>query len=166
MPAGPGQLSSCLKEVKLVLPSGKTLTVTQSQGELLKLVRSSYGLVGVAYELTFEVVPLRAVRLDYETFTLEAFEREFPRLIQEQAGLKFYLLPFRDRVTAEFRSYDDEPLTSRSGIWSIRKSVFTNVLPAFGSTVSSAVSMPPSNSLAMVSSRPSVVWSTRSRVRR
>lgn len=142
MPAQSGQLSSCLKEVKLVLPSGKTLTINESQTDLLKLARSSYGLLGVAYELTFKVVPLRAVRLDYETYTLEAFAREFPSLLDLPAGLKFYLLPFRDRVTVEFRSYDDEPLTSRSGIWSIRKSVFTNVLPAFGSTVSSAVSMP------------------------
>jgi len=142
MPASAGQLSSYLKEVKLVLPNGKLLTVSQSQVDLMKLVRSSFGLVGVAYELTFQVVPLRAVRLDYETYSLEAFEREFPSLVEQPAGLKFYLLPFRDRVTVEFRSHDDEPLTSRSGIWSIRKSVFTNVLPAFGSTVSSAVSMP------------------------
>ena len=52
-------------------------------------------------------------------------------------------MPFRDRVTVEFRSYDDEPPTSRSGIWSIRKSVMTNLLPAFGSTVSSAVPFAP-----------------------
>ncbi len=142
MPAQSGQLSSCLKEVKLVLANGKILTIGESQADLLKLVRSSYGLVGVAFELTFKVMPLRAVRLDYETYSLEAFEREFPSLLDMPAGLKFYLLPFRDRVTVEFRSYDDEPLTSRSGIWSIRKSVFNNVLPAFGSTVSSAVSMP------------------------
>jgi FAD/FMN-containing dehydrogenase len=142
MPADSGQLSSCLKEVKLVLPSGKTLTVNESQSDLLKLIRSSYGLCGVACELTFRVVPLRAVRLDYETFVLEQFVKEFPSLVEQPVALKFYLLPFRDRVTVEFRSYDDEPLTSRSGIWSIRKSVFTNVLPAFGSTVSSAVSVP------------------------
>lgn len=142
MPAQSGQLSSYLKEVKLVLPNGKILSVSEAQTDLLKLVRSSYGLVGVAYELTFKVMPLRAVRLDYETYTLEAFARELPALLDMPAGLKFYLLPFRDRVTVEFRTYDDEPLTSRSGIWSIRKSVFTNVLPAFGSTVSSAVSLP------------------------
>lgn len=142
MPAQSGQLCSYLKEVQLVLPGGRILHVTESQTDLLKLVRSSYGLVGVAFELTFKVVPLRAVRLDYETYSLEAFAREFPTLIDMPAALKFYLLPFRDRVTVEFRSYDDEPLTSRSGIWALRKSVFTNVLPAFNSTVSSAVAMP------------------------
>ncbi len=142
MPAQSGQLSSYLKEVRLVLPGGRILHVTEGQTDLLKLVRSSYGLVGVAFELTFKVVPLRAVRLDYETYSLEAFQREFPTLIDMPSGLKCYLLPFRDRVTVEFRSYDDEPLTSRSGIWALRKSVFTNVLPAFNSTVSSAVAMP------------------------
>ncbi len=142
MPGECGQLSSCLKEVKLVLPNGNPMTINESQPDLLKLVRSSYGLVGVAYELTFKVVPQRAVRLDYETYTLESFVREFPRICAMPAGLKFYLLPFRDRVTVEFRNYDDEPPTSRSGIWSIRNSVITNVLPAFGSTVSNVVSMP------------------------
>lgn len=142
MPGECGQLSSCLKEVKLVLPSGKPMTINESQPDLLKLVRSSYGLVGVAHELTFRVVPLRAVRLDYETYTLEAFAREFPGMCELPVGLKFYLLPFRDRVTVEFRSYDDEPLTSRSGIWSLRNSVITNVLPAFGATVSNVVSVP------------------------
>ncbi len=101
MPGGYGQLSSYLKEVKLVLPSGKPMTINESQPDLLKLVRSSYGLVGVAHELTFKVVPLRAVRLDYETYTLEAFAREFAGLCELPVGLKFYLLPFRDRVTVE-----------------------------------------------------------------
>lgn len=142
MPAGCGQLSSCLKEASVVLPSGRMLTINESQPDLLRLLRSSYGLLGVTCELKFRVVPLRAVRLDYETYLLEAFVKEFPSLMELPAGLKFYLLPFRDRVTVESRSYDDEPPTSRSGIWSIRNSVFTNVLPAFGSTVSSAVSMP------------------------
>jgi FAD/FMN-containing dehydrogenase len=143
MPDGFGQLSSYLKEVKVVLPSGKPMTINEQQPDLLKLVRSSYGLAGVAYELTFNVVPQRAVRLDYETFTLEEFARQFPDLCETPVGLKFYLMPFRDRVTVEMRSYDDEPLTSRSGIWSIRNSVMTNVLPAFGSTVSNVVSFPP-----------------------
>jgi FAD/FMN-containing dehydrogenase len=143
MPGEIGQLSSALKEVKLVLPNGKSVTINESQADLLKLMRSSFGLAGIAHELTFRVVPLRAVRLDYETFSLEAFAREFPALSEMGAGLKFYLLPFRDRVAVEFRSYDDEAPTSRSGIWSIRKSVMTNVLPAFGSTVSNAVPFPP-----------------------
>jgi FAD/FMN-containing dehydrogenase len=142
MPGAPGQLSSCLKEAKLVLPNGKPVTINESQPDLLKLVRSSYGLVGVAQELTFRVVPLRAVRLDYESYTLADFAAQFAGLCEQPVGLKFYLLPFRDRVTVEFRSYDDEPLTSRSGIWSIRNSVMTNVLPAFGATVSNVVSMP------------------------
>ncbi len=143
MPGEVGQLSSALKEVKLALPNGKGVTINESQSDLLKLIRSSYGLAGIAHELTFRVVPLRAVRLDYESFTLEAFTREFAALAEMPVGLKFYLMPFRDRVTVEFRSYDEEPPTSRSGIWSIRKSVMTNVLPAFGSTVSNAVSFAP-----------------------
>lgn len=143
MPGEVGQLSSALKEVKLALPNGKSITINESQADLLKLIRSSYGLAGIAHELTFRVVPLRAVRLDYESFSLEAFAREFAALTEMPVGLKFYLMPFRDRVTVEFRSYDEEPPTTRSGIWSIRKSVMTNLLPAFGSTVSNAVPFAP-----------------------
>jgi len=143
MPGEIGQLSSALTEVKLVLPNGKSATITDAQADLIKLIRSSYGLAGVAHELTFRVVPLRAVRLDYESYSLDAFTREFPALSEMPVGLKLYLMPFRDRITVEMRSYDEETPTTRSGIWSIRKSVMTNVLPAFGSTVSNAVSFPP-----------------------
>jgi FAD/FMN-containing dehydrogenase len=142
MPGDFGQLSSCLVEAKMVLPGGKIITIGETQSDLLKLVRSSYGLIGVVHELVFRVVPQRAVRLDYETYPLDRFIREFPRLVEQPVGLKFYLLPFRDRVTVESRTHEDEAPTSRSGIWSLRKSVFNNVLPAFGSTVSSAVSLP------------------------
>ncbi|HSC07188.1 MAG TPA: FAD-binding oxidoreductase [Steroidobacteraceae bacterium] len=142
MPGGYGQLSSYLKEVKLVLPSGKPMTINESQPDLLKLVRSSYGLAGVAHEVTFKVVPQRAVRLDYESYTLDEFTRQFPDMCELPVGLKFYLLPFRNRITVEMRTYDDEPPTSRSGIFSIRNSVITNVLPAFGSTVSNVVRLP------------------------
>ena len=72
--------------MKLVLPNGKSVTINESQADLLKLIRSSYGLAGIAHELTFRVVPLRAVRLDYESFTLEAFVREFAALSEMPVG--------------------------------------------------------------------------------
>src|SRR5207245_2322567 len=58
MPGEYGQVGSYITAVKMVLPSGELLEVTESQPELLQKVRSSYGTFGIIYELTFTVRPL------------------------------------------------------------------------------------------------------------
>src|SRR5271156_6326099 len=54
-----GQVGSYVIGVKMVLPSGDLLEVTEdAQPELMQLVRSSYGLFGIIYEVTYKVRPL------------------------------------------------------------------------------------------------------------
>jgi FAD/FMN-containing dehydrogenase len=142
MPGESGQLAAYLLAARIVTPQGKSVVVNGKDPELLRVLRMSYGLLGVATELVFRVHPLQAVRLDYETFTIDEFVREFPRLIRRQAALKFYPLPFPNRVAVETRTHDAEVPTTRSGIWRMRKSVLTNVLPAFGATMTNSVKLP------------------------
>jgi hypothetical protein len=142
MPGESGQLASHLLAARIVTPQGKSIVVNGKDPELLRVVRMSYGLLGIATELVFRVRPLQAVRLDYETFSIDEFIREYPQLVARRAALKFYPLPFRSRVAVETRSYNAEEPTSRSGIWRMRKSVLTNVLPAFGATMASSVRLP------------------------
>ena len=60
MPGEYGQVNSYITSIKMVLPSGDLLEVTDDQPELMQKVRSSYGTFGIVYEATFRVRPIRA----------------------------------------------------------------------------------------------------------
>ncbi|MDQ3481076.1 MAG: FAD-binding oxidoreductase [Actinomycetota bacterium] len=69
-----GQVSSYVTRIKWVDPSGELREASEEDdAELLRLVRSSYGLCGVVYEVTLRVKPLEIVKFDYrvhDTFDL------------------------------------------------------------------------------------------------
>jgi len=61
-----GQMNSYVIDIKWVTPSGDLAEASQSDTpDLLRLVRSSYGLVGVVYEVTFQVEPIQALHFTY-----------------------------------------------------------------------------------------------------
>jgi hypothetical protein len=62
-----GQVSSYVTRIKWVDPSGDLQEVSENTDpELLRLVRSSYGLCGICYEVTLRVKPLEIIKFDYE----------------------------------------------------------------------------------------------------
>ncbi len=50
-----GQISSTVVAMKLVTPQGTKLDVTAKQPDMLNIMRSSFGLLGIVYEVTFAV---------------------------------------------------------------------------------------------------------------
>jgi FAD binding domain len=61
-----GQVNSYVTGVKWVSPSGTLEEASEdSNPGLLQLVRGSYGLAGIVYEVTFRVKPLEIIRFDY-----------------------------------------------------------------------------------------------------
>jgi len=61
-----GQVDSHVIEIKWVDPSGQLRDASiTSNPDLLYRMRSSYGLCGVIYEVTFKLEPLAAIRLTY-----------------------------------------------------------------------------------------------------
>src|ERR1035437_3108247 len=53
-----GQVGSYVTGVKMVLPSGDLLEVTDPQPNLMQKVRASYGTFGIVYEVTYRVRPM------------------------------------------------------------------------------------------------------------
>jgi FAD/FMN-containing dehydrogenase len=141
---GPGlaQLSSCVVELKLITPQGKHMTVTERDRDLMRVLRSSFGLLGVVYEVVLRVRPLTPVKIDYQVLSLKELSARFASLIEAPGALRLHISPFNDRITVERRTLDESASPSRSGIWQIRNSVMRNVLPAFGSTVGSVLAAP------------------------
>ena len=80
MPGEFGQVASYATNIKMVTPDGELVEVTDADPELLQVTRSSYGLFGIVYEVTFKVRPLAPMRVYHERFTLDEFADRLPAL--------------------------------------------------------------------------------------
>jgi FAD/FMN-containing dehydrogenase len=139
---GAAQLSSFVKEVKLITPQGKQITVTDRNTDLMRVLTSSFGLLGVVHEAVLRVQPQTPVRIDYQVLNLREFAARFSGIVNAPGALRLHISPFNDEITVERRTLDESASMDRAGIWQIKKSVMRNVLPAFGSTVGSVLAAP------------------------
>jgi FAD/FMN-containing dehydrogenase len=74
---GFGQVNSFVTGVKWVGPAGTLEEASEEKNpELLPLIRASYGLAGIVYEVTFKIKPLEIVRFDYEVLDVAAVTQE------------------------------------------------------------------------------------------
>jgi len=72
-----GQVNSYVTKIKWVNPTGGLEEASEEESpELLSLVRSSYGLCGVVYEVTFKIKPLEMVRFNYTSFDINDLTQE------------------------------------------------------------------------------------------
>jgi FAD/FMN-containing dehydrogenase len=118
------------------------MIVTERERDLMRVLRSSFGLLGVVHEVVLRVRPLTPVKIDYQVLSLKEFSARFSSIVNAPGALRLHISPFNDRITVERRTLDESASFSRSGIWQIRNSVMRNVLPAFGSTVGSVLAAP------------------------
>lgn len=105
MPGELGQVNSYVTSMKMVLPSGELLEVTDDRPEQMQLARSSYGTFGIVYEATFRVKPVVPMAVHHETFTLEEFTSRLPELKARGESMMYYIFPFDNLITVEFRHY-------------------------------------------------------------
>jgi FAD/FMN-containing dehydrogenase len=117
--AGLSQLSSCVTELKVITPQGREMTVTERQRDLMRVLRSSFGLLGIVHEVVLRVRPLIPVKIDYQALSLADFTDRLDEITGAPGALRLHLSPFHDRVTVERRTLDEEASISRSGIWQI-----------------------------------------------
>jgi hypothetical protein len=122
MPGEFGQVCSYAIAMKMVTPAGEIVEVTEEQPELLQAMRSSYGLLGIVYEATFRVKPLRSMAVRHKTYRLKAFARELPGLKARGDSIMMYINPFINKITVEFRRYrdDQDPRQASSWQWRLR----------------------------------------------
>jgi FAD/FMN-containing dehydrogenase len=139
-----GQVASYAMAIKMVTPDGELMEVTTDDPELLQVVRSSYGLFGIVYEATFKVRPLAALHVHHETFTLDEFAHQLPALTARRDSMMFYINPFTDSITIEFRRYqttaEDRDLSQWQ--WKLRDYAWSRLAPLFGYTVTKYVRWP------------------------
>jgi FAD/FMN-containing dehydrogenase len=136
MPGEFGQVGSYITHIKMVLPSGELLEVTHDQPELMAKVRSSYGLFGIVYEATYAIKQIVPMAVRHETFSLQEFVERLPEFKTSGESIMYYMFPFQDLITVEFRHYNP----GASGepdrhIWPLRNYLWAKAGPLFCSQV-------------------------------
>ena len=71
-----GQVSSYVTAMKWVTPSGELAQPPRPTTPTATLMRSSHGLCGVVYEVTFRVKPIEAVHFTYLPRPVEELTQE------------------------------------------------------------------------------------------
>ena len=130
MPGELGQVGSYVTRIKMALPSGDFLEVTEAQPDLLQMLRSSYGLCGIVCEATFRVRPIQPMAVRHQTFTLEEFTQKLPELKASGESLMFYIFPFDNLITVEFRKYNPGAAgPANRAIWPLRNYLWASAGP-------------------------------------
>jgi FAD/FMN-containing dehydrogenase len=124
----------------MVTPDGELVEVTEKDPELLQVTRSSYGLFGIVYEVTFKVRPLVPMRVYHKTFTFDQFAQQLPALKAQGESMMLYINPFKDSITVEFRQYHGEPTRDLTDWqWRVRNAVWSHYAPLYAHLVTTYV---------------------------
>lgn len=121
--------SSQLEKVRLVLPTGKPMTVTSEQGNLLSAMRLSYGMLGVFHEVTLRVRPVKPFTATHRRCSIDVFASAAEKIARSNAGLRFCLMPFRDRVYLDLRRHAADSNDSTRLPWRLKDWSESTVLP-------------------------------------
>lgn len=126
-----GQAGAYVTHVRLVRPDGTIEDIDNSQPELFAAVRSSYGLMGVIVEVSFEVVKLKPISVRHETYSFKRFLQLLPELKAQQESIELYIFPISDRITVQFRGPAIPNTPVNRWAWWIRNTGVQHGMPVF-----------------------------------
>jgi FAD binding domain len=139
-----GQVGSYITGVKMLLADLTLLEVTEdTQPDLMQFVRSSYGLLGILYQVTYRIKPLTPMHVHHKTFELEEFTKALPDLKQLGYSMMYYMFPFDNKITVEFRKYNPAATGDPNRCaWALRNHIWGTSGPKLGHDVEQNVSDP------------------------
>ena len=113
----------------LVTPGGRVLDFDTGKPQMLQLLRQSYGLMGVIHEVTLRVRPYTHYKVRHGKMGFAELANLVPQLAAATAGVKIYLLPFRDRAFMELRDAGMAGARARSKAWQFGDWLSNKLLP-------------------------------------
>lgn len=137
-----GYLSSHVIDLKLVTGAGQVLHIKPDQENLLKAFRISYGVLGVIFEATLKVRPMRTFSASHRRLSIDKFSTIVNTLDDSDVGFKFYLMPYRDRVYLDLRRYETDPGNTYTTPWKLKDWGESTVLPNVFKSLSRIVPIP------------------------
>jgi L-gulonolactone oxidase len=118
--------------VKLVKPDGTIASYTEAEHpEEMRLLRSSYGLLGVIVEVTLRIKPVTAVFAEHRTYSLAKLRAALPELVAEGYALMMYFYPFSGSILVELRRDLPGVKPTSSGGWWLRNAFWRKLGPMF-----------------------------------
>ena len=134
-----GQFASHVLQLKVLSPNGKKFVVSEKTKSLLALMRLSYGLLGVVYEITLRVRPVQGFAVQTAKVSFKDFGKLGAKLLSATAGVKLYLLPFRDRIYLELRRPAADADPGRKFAWRLKDWAVYSALPEAARSIGMAV---------------------------
>lgn len=130
MGGSPSQFAAHVTRLKIVGPDGRRFAAKESDKTLLGLLRLSYGLLGIVYEVTLKVRPIQTFSVQSARVGFDDFAKLAPRLAFATSGTKLYLMPFKDRIFLELRRPSAEPARGRKLAWRFKDWACYSALPS------------------------------------
>lgn len=130
-PGGFGQVSSYVTAVRLVTPQGEIREISEADNpKEMQLLRSSYGLFGLIFEVTIKVRPTTAMSMRHYSMTLESFRKFFPVYKARGYAVMYYIFPYAKRVVVELRKDNPEVEPKSRLQWAYRNRFWRKYAPA------------------------------------
>src|SRR5882672_12070213 len=85
-----GQFAAHAVQLKVLSPNGRRFVVSDRTKSLLALMRLSYGLLGVIYEITLRVRPIHGFSVQTAKVSFKDFGKLGSKLLSASAGVKLY----------------------------------------------------------------------------
>ena len=121
--AGLAQVSSQVIGVKLVNAQGVVEEVSDdADPERMRVIRSSYGLLGVVFEATFRIQPAVMLRYDYAALPLDPPPTR-EQLLGGADGMLGLVQPYAGRIIVERRFIDGDGRRPISGFSQMKRKV-------------------------------------------
>jgi len=127
------QFAAGVVSLTLINGRGRKVEVTQRTKDLLSLVRTSYGLLGIIYSATLRIRPRIATTSRNSKIDFDEFLHLLPMLAEQNIAMHAACYPFRDRVYLEQYFPDTDRDDSRDEAamlpWRLKDWASTTVLP-------------------------------------
>lgn len=127
--------------MKMLRADGQVFGVDASQNNLLGTFRNSLGTLGVIYEVKLSVRPIRTFNASHRRVSIDKFASIVDAFANANVGIKFYLMPYRDRVYLDVRRYDAEPGNTYTTPWKLKDWGESTVLPHIFKSLNRVVPM-------------------------
>eukprot|EP00172_Hildenbrandia_rubra_P000682 Plantae.Rhodophyta-Hildenbrandia_rubra.ctg1374.p1 GENE.Plantae.Rhodophyta-Hildenbrandia_rubra.ctg1374~~Plantae.Rhodophyta-Hildenbrandia_rubra.ctg1374.p1 ORF type:complete len:454 (-),score=69.23 Plantae.Rhodophyta-Hildenbrandia_rubra.ctg1374:77-1438(-) len=137
-----GQVSSYCIGMKYIGHDGEIVEISEEKDEkMMELLRGSYGMFGVVYEVTLRVKDLKPMAVKHVSFSLDEFTEQLDNLLDGGRSMALYLFPYRNKIVVEYRYDGDPSVKVTSWQWRLRNWVWKAGSPAFGKIVTALVSL-------------------------
>jgi L-gulonolactone oxidase len=130
-------------QLKVISPVGKKFVVTDKTKSLLSLMRLSYGLLGIVYEVTVRIRPIQSFTSKTAKVSFKDFTKLGPRLTAAGSGVKLFLFPFNDRIFFELRQPNNDLPGRKDYVWKIRDWALYSALPVVAKSLARALPFKP-----------------------